>query len=237
MPALDLALFTGATDEEMARYHVLGGLQRVRRAFAATQVYPHLAELIRLRAALRQIADEAQSLRERRPGTLSGIDLDAGRLLYEKPEAEWLLFEALIDWALPLIEEVIEEGRTLYEFVDEHSRVETVGIVPAYQDEGYLLVPDARAARLRVLRYAVALFTRAEERYRSLRTAEIAEAPADAPPQEVKRALIAQRPDLPNPATYRLETDLDFPVEETVLPVAKRKLLQYLAVGGTTGRA
>jgi hypothetical protein len=32
-------------------------------------------------------------------------------------------------------------------------------------------------------------------------------------------------------------TDLHFPVEETMLPVAKRKLLHYLTLGGATGRA
>jgi hypothetical protein len=232
MPALDLAVFIGAHDEESTRYHVLHGLQQVRRAFGHNRVYPHLADLIHLRSALREIGDGSSALRER--GPLKEIDLEEGVLRYEEAEPHFP-FEALIAWALPLIEEAIEEGRAIYDFVDEHTAVEAVGIVPSYQDEGYLLVPDEAA--LRVIRYAVSIFTRHDERFRSLRTSAVDEVPGGAPPTELKRFLIGRYPDLPNPATYRVASELRFPVEETVLPVAKRKLLQYLAVGGATGRA
>ncbi len=232
MPALDLAFFTGARDEEASRYHVLHGLQQVRRAFGQNQVYPHLADLIHLRTALREIGEGSDALRGQ--GPLTGIDLEKGVLRYGEPEPR-LLFELLIAWALPLIEATIEEGRAIYDFVDEHTAVEAVGIVPPYQNEGYLLVPDGRV--LRVVRYAVSIFTRHDERFRSLRTTSVNEVPANALPHALKQFLVQHHPDLPNPATYRVATDIQFPVEETMLPVAKRKLLQYLAVGGTTGRA
>jgi hypothetical protein len=231
MPALDLAFFTGGRDSEWSRYRILGGFQEIRRAFCDNRVYPYLADLIHLRTALRTLADESDALRSR--GPLTGIDLEEGALRYEDSQGAALPFEDLVVWAMPLIEAAIEEGRAIYDFVDERTAVEAVGIVPAYQDEGYLLVPDGEA--LRVLRYAVSLFTRHDERFRSLRTASVDEAPGDTPPHELKRFLTARHPDLPNPATYRVATDLDFPVDETMLPVAKRKLLQYFALGGPTG--
>jgi hypothetical protein len=40
--------------------------------------------------------------------------------------------------------------------------------------------------------------------------------------------LIAEHRELPNPATYLCQTELDFPFQETILPVAKRKLLRRL---------
>ncbi len=231
MPSLDLALFTSAHDEESARYRVLHGLQEARRAFGENHVYPHLADLIHLHEAMQEVTGESEVLRGR--GQITGIDLNQGALRYEPTDEPAFLFETLIEWASPLIEDVIEEGRAIFDFVDEHTEVEAVGIVPSYQDEGYLLIPDSGA--LRILRYAVSIFTRHDERFRSLRTAVIGQAPADAPPHDLKQRLIAQHPDLPTPATYRLATDLDFPVEATILPVAKRKLLQYLAVGGALG--
>lgn len=230
MPALDLAFFTGTHDPESSRYRVLGGLQEVQRAFCDNRVYPHLADLIHLHTALRTLREESDALRPR--GSLTGFDQE-GTLHYEASEHTALPFEDLMAWSLPLIEAAIEEGRAIYDFVDERTVVETVGIVPAYQDEGYLLVPDGEA--LRVLRYAVSLFTRHDERFRSLRTSSVDGVPADAPPHELKQFLTARHPDLPNPATYRVATDLDFPVDETMVPVAKRKLLQYIALGGITG--
>ena len=219
MSMLDLDLFTTARDEESTRYRVLHGLQAARRAFGENLVYPHLADLIHLHESMQKVGQRAEALRGR--GTLTGIDLKDGTLRYDEADEPAFLFETLIEWAFPLVQEVIDEGRAIFDFVDEHTAVESVGIVPSYQDEGYLLVPDGGA--LRILRYAVSIFTRHDERFRSLRTADLGAAPADTPPHDLKQRLITQHPDLPTPATYRLATDLDFPVEATVLPVAKRE--------------
>jgi len=34
---------------------------------------------------------------------------------------------------------------------------------------------------------------------------------------------------MPNPAVYSIETDLKFPVDETLLPIAKRSLVRYIS--------
>jgi hypothetical protein len=34
---------------------------------------------------------------------------------------------------------------------------------------------------------------------------------------------------LPNPATYVIESELDIPLEETLLPIARRSLVKYVA--------
>jgi hypothetical protein len=235
MSILNFDLFSAASDEEAARYRILDALQSVRRAFAANEVYPHLGDLIRLHEALTRLTDAAGAVQERQQGPLRGIDLEEGQLIYGDAAELPLLADALARWALPRLADAIEEGRTLYEFVEQHAVVRAVGIVPSYQDEGYLLLPAP--PRVRVLRYAMALYEEPDGRYRALRTADIGEAPADVLPAQLKQRLVRAHPELPNPATYRVETDLDFPVDATLLPVAKRKLLQYLAMGGPAGRA
>jgi hypothetical protein len=47
--------------------------------------------------------------------------------------------------------------------------------------------------------------------------------------ENLKTELIKNRSDLPNPAVYSIETDLSFPVEETLLPVAKRSLVKFIS--------
>jgi hypothetical protein len=47
--------------------------------------------------------------------------------------------------------------------------------------------------------------------------------------ENIKSELIRHRTMLPNPAVYGIETDLRFPIEETLLPIAKRRLVRYLA--------
>jgi hypothetical protein len=235
MPNLRFDLFANASDEEAARFRVLDGLQRIRKAFARNEVYPHLAELIRLHETLCGLIDSVAAVRDRHQGPLCGIDLENGRLVFDEPEEYPLLPDELARWALPRLAEAIDEGRTLYEFVDAHANFQAVGIVPAYQDEGYLIIPAG--GRVRIFRYAMSLYDQPDGRYRSLRTSVVGEISTLVPSGEVKRQLVADFPELPNPATFRVDTDLDFPVEATVMPIAKRKLLQYLAVGGTTGAA
>ena len=47
--------------------------------------------------------------------------------------------------------------------------------------------------------------------------------------ENIKSELIKIRSELPNPAVYSIETELKFPVEETLLPVAKRRLVRYIS--------
>ena len=67
--------------------------------------------------------------------------------------------------------------------------------------------------------------------YRALKTVvleSLEEGTNRLPSESVKLLLMKKYQDLPNPATYRCEVDMDFPYSETVLPVGKRKLMAYL---------
>jgi Cu/Ag efflux pump CusA len=45
----------------------------------------------------------------------------------------------------------------------------------------------------------------------------------------MKGELLRARASLPNPAVYSVETELTYPLEETLLPIAKRRLVRYLS--------
>ena len=233
MSALSIELFAAATDEEAARYRILAGLQEAQRAFSKSRVYPHLGELIRLRRSLNAFIDGLEDFREALPGRVAGVDWENGALVYERSDGEQpLLAEGLARWAFPLLTDAVEEGRTLFEFVDARARLDAVGLMPAYQQEGYLLVPE-HSGQLFVLRYSVSSLADQTGRYRTLRTTPVdAELPPMAPPQHWRDALAEACPDLPAPALFRLDTDMSFPVEETMLPVAKRKLLRLVTDQG-----
>ena len=237
MTPLDLDVFTRAAyDPEGAQYRVLGGLKRVRAAFSHNQIYPHLSELIALYETLKSIMRRSDELRG--PGRVKEIDLERKQVVYEWPEldkGEMSDVTGLIEWALPQIQSAIEEGRTIFEFVDENLRLEEVGLVPSYVQEGYLLVPDRAAGALHILQYNLSIFSGAQEEYRSLKTTHlksVAHGRVPPSPRNIKLELMAERRDLPNPATYFFDTELSFPFEPTLFPVAKRKLMRYLYAQG-----
>ncbi|HMB94257.1 MAG TPA: hypothetical protein VKP65_25630 [Rhodothermales bacterium] len=242
MPDLHLHHFMQPGDDfERAQYRILSGLGEARTAFSRNIIYPHLGHLVHLHQDLRSLLQQLDGLREAMPGSLTALDPETGEPVYDKPASkgrELGFMEDLIHWALPHIKDAIGEGSTVFEFVEDNLYLEEVGILPSYVEEGYLITPDPQRQQQHILQYQISVFTRADERYRSLKTTLIKSIPQRGvypSPQSIKLDLLTENRDLPNPATYFFATDLDFPFEATVLPVAKRKLMQYLAEQG--GRA
>lgn len=220
---LTAAHFASATDPEAARYRILAALAEARRAFAANRVFPHLAALVGVRRTLADLAGGLARHRERPRGPATGVDWDAGRLVYAD-DAPPLLAEDLARWSQPLLEAAIDEGRALYDFADAHAPLAPLGLVPAYQREGFLIVSTDDAVR--ALRYHASILTGPDGRHLSLRTHDV---PVDlsplGAPADWKSALAAHAADLATPAAFHLHADLDLPLGETLVPLAKRKLL------------
>jgi hypothetical protein len=236
MKPLSLELFTGAVDDvEQTQYQILAGLQRAEAAFDKQRVYPHLGRLVTLHQGLMTVLERTEDFRSPDTGRITGIDWDEASVPSEWPElegAEMTVVEDLIRWALPQIRSTIEEGREVYEHVEENTELETVGIVPSYLQEGYLMVPDRKSDVLHVLRYELSTIHEEGEKHRALRTVHcrtVEQAGVDVHPSSIKLDLVEERRDLPNPATYFSNTDLQVPYKETLLPVVKRRLIRHLA--------
>lgn len=225
---------SGSKDFETRQYHVLEGLKQHYGEFSHNKLYPSLAELIYLHTALVNIMNNMSDLGGQMPHELQDVDLEEGKLVYKQSsmsDDDLMRAADLISWALPEIKQTIEEGISIFNFVEEHLHIEQVGIMPMYRDEGYWFVPEHRTALLHLLRYELSLFSSANERFRTLKTTsigEIEQREVSQSPESIKLRLIEQFHDLPNPATYICETDLDFPYTETILPVAKRKLMAQM---------
>jgi hypothetical protein len=236
MTPLTLDVFTGAVhDIERTQYQVLAGLKRAHDAFEEQRIYPYLGRLVKLYRSLETIIDRSERFRSARTGQIAEIDLENETIEYEWPEIDadkMSDVEDLMRWALPRVQDAIEEGKAVYEHVENSVELETVGIVPSYVQEGYLMVPDREEQQLHVLRYTLSIFTDEDERYRSLKTEHCKTVPqegVDVAPGSIKMELIEERDDLPNPATYCFQTDRVFPYQETLLPVAKRRFIRYLS--------
>ncbi len=235
LPALSLGTFIRAVnDTERTRFEVLNGLKTIRSNFHHNKIYPDLSTLVELFEGLQSITQSADNLRAKAHRSVKEVNLEERKVIYNETPISDTDFEQIRDlilWALPLIQDAIEEGKTMFEFVDENLALEVVGILPSYLEEGYIFVPDNATSLLHVLKYEISIFTGANEKYRSLKTSivkTLRQSPIAQPIQSMKLDLVREFPELPNPATYSFETDLEFPFQETILPVAKRRLLRHL---------
>ncbi len=229
---LSLDLFTRVRDDyEKRQYLILGELKKISGEFQYYKVYPHLSQLIELRRTLKEVVGRLNNLRSRFPKRIGKIDWINKTIEHEVVFVDGTDIKAvedLIRWALPHIESVIQEGIAVHEFVEKELSIEHVGILPSYRDEGYMFVPDNIGRKLNLFRFEVTIFKSSEDRYRSLKTTfikELIQGSARLSPGSIKLELIREVKEMPNPATYAIDTELDFPFHQTILPVAKRKLM------------
>lgn len=234
--SLNLELFTQVqSDFEVRQYKILAALKKISDDFQNNRIYPHLSGLVELRNTLTDIKDRLEDLRNDFPKRIKNIDLVNKIIEHEVvfvDGSDLSKVEDLIEWALPYIEAKIEEGKTIYEFVNKEIKIEEVGIVPSYIDEGYFFVPDNEEAKLLLFQYEISIFKSAQDRYRSLKTEflkALDQGRAQLSPNSIKLDLIREHKKLPNPATYAFQTELDFPFNETIFPVVKRKLMKQLS--------
>ncbi len=235
MATLTLDMFTqGSADVESAQYRILAALAALRKDIRQNALYPALGDLVELSSMLDTIQQNRDAYRTSLPQTLRGVDLERKTLLFDAVPADAESIERtfeLLRWAMPHVKGLAEEGMAMFEFVHQHLTIDPVGIMPLYQDEGYVFIPDHADNVVHVLRYELSLFSAEEEQYRAMRTFEVeAHVPASAleTPEDLKLALVEQHRELPNPATFLMDNDLDFPFDATILPVAKRKLMRHL---------
>lgn len=233
---LTLNLFTKVRDDiEKRQYIILAELKKISTEFQYYKIYPHLSGLIDIRRTLQDVIDRLSDLRSKFPKRISKIDWVNKTIEHDVvfvDGTDLKAVEDLITWALPRIDKVIHEGIAIHDYVEKELSVEHVGILPNYKDEGYFFLPDNQELKLILFRFEISIFQSAEDQYRSLKTKflkALKQGKAHLSPGSIKLELIREQKELPNPATYAFDTKLDFPFSQTILPVAKRKLMQTIA--------
>jgi hypothetical protein len=115
--------------------------------------------------------------------------------------------------------------------VEDKLNIFPVGLIPLETKEGYFFLSDGKVRDTKVYQYSLSIFEKHNEKYRSIKTEFIADWERNLVNtyEQIKSELIRHRTNLPNPAVYGIETELSFPIEETLLPIAKRSLVKYLS--------
>jgi hypothetical protein len=155
------------------------------------------------------------------------------QLLYEQMIADDELMqelESIIHYAMRKMNRTIKDGTEIYEMVEGSLNIAPVGLIPLDTQEGYLFLSDGRHRETLVYEYRLTIFERHDEKYRGIHTQYIDAYQRDLVHscEHIKTILIRQRKKLPNPAVYRVDTELTFPLNETLLPIAKRCLVKYI---------
>ncbi len=194
-----------------------------------------MAELVEHYRNLQLFKETKQSTAKGFPKEISRLDFEKFKIEYHQMfEDNELLGEIdeIVAFALPEMEKRLDLGREIYEEVEEQIEVFPIGIIPLRKEEGYFFLSDFPRRVVGVYYYGITIFENVQEKFRGIQTRFLFDYNISITQsyESVKYKLIAQNNELPNPAVYAVEFKQSYPLPETMLPVAKRRLVRLLSV-------
>src|SRR3954470_3003661 len=223
----------GYIDFELKKYTLLSYLQEINKYFNETKLYPQLADLIFHYNNIVAFRENKKHLQEHFPKKLTGLQIEKLQFLYEQMIEDNDLMhelEEIINYSADEMKTTISNGAEIYEFVEGNLTITPIGLVPLDIQEGYFFLSSGNTKSTHIYQYRLSIFEKHNEKFRSIKTSyiDLMQRSMVHTYENIKYELIRQRNELPNPAVYSIETELKFPVEETLLPIAKRSLVKFI---------
>jgi len=223
----------GSLDFEYKKYLLLDYLQEINRHFDKSKLYPNLADLVFHYNNLIDFKQNKILLQQAFPQRLTQADIDAVKLTYKKiieDDNSMQEIERIITFAISQMDPALQTGKEIYDFVESRLNIDPVGLVPLMPYHGYFSLRNGGERTNWVYEYQISIFESADDKYRgiNIQFVDTYEQSITNTPESIKLNLINRHRHLPNPAVYYVHSDISFPLEQTLLPVAKRSLVKYI---------
>lgn len=163
----------GHIDFEYKKYILLAYLQTAEKYFGEKKIYPFLHDLLFHYRNLTSIKNNTEKTERSFPKSISKLDLQNFTLQYEKMVSDNLYLDEIkniIDFAIPQIIKQIDTGKEIYELVEHSIRINTVGIIPFYKNEGYLFLKSRLINDTSVYYYELSLIENKDEKFQAMKT-------------------------------------------------------------------
>lgn len=225
----------GLIDFEYKQYLLLAYLEKVKKDFMQQLLYPSLSELVGHYTNLKMIKENKVMAMNSFPKRITKLDFKNFKIEYEdiaKQESEVMKeIDDIVNFAIPKVKKHLDDGKEIYELVEDKINISPIGIVPLYSDEGYMFVHPIDTKKVEVFEFQITIFEEAEEKFKGIKTNYITTFTKDVSNtyEKLKIELVSNIKKLPNPATYLVESALNLPLNETLLPIAKRSLVRYIS--------
>ena len=236
MTTLDLKKLTSCgSDWESNQYKILIKVREWLANFNKNKLFPSIEEAIQLNLALEDLLRENIECKLWFDNEIRGHSVNERVIVYEKAHQIGNQLDKLlnfIDWTLQLNRPVLEEGRIIKNFVEDNLHLSRVSKVEKnYHGKGYFCIPDNKNGILNTYLYEIIWDWSEENLYQRIQSQLVNSVPQSETKHMVKEWVINfinLSGDLHQPVAYVFETDLDFPYEETIFPIAEEKLLKHL---------
>jgi hypothetical protein len=229
-------LTSGLIDFEYKQYLVLAYLQAVKQDFDRVMLYPYLSDLVFHYQNLMDIKANKQLIYSNFPKEISRTDFEKLNLQYRTlVEDDDLLkvLEEIIMFALPQFQKKLDEGKDIYEYIEENLEIQPIGITPLNYEMGYFFLNQKDQKEMQVFEYQMTIFESANEKFRGINITFLESVIKSISQtfENIKLEIIRKYQRIAYPATYLIYSKVSCPVNETLLPVAKRLLVKHISSG------
>ena len=162
-------------------------------------------------------------LKSTNAGQIKSIDWGRLCFVYDIPEEAKEIIEInnIVEFGLDNLLPVHKIGREIFREIEQQIKWDTVGIVPNYKNEGYLLVQINKDINT----YYYKIFMN----YVDIELIDKREMSFFNTYENIKLDLIKERKSLPNPMVFILKTE-QYPIEETIIPIIKKNLASKILI-------
>ncbi len=224
----------GLIDAEYKSYVLMAYLTTVGKEFKEQKLFPGFSDLVQHYQNLLSVKTGRDQLKKAFPKELDRADWENFQLEFKDKtnEDEFMMeMDRIIDYSIPVMQSHLEDGKSLYQFVEQHLNISPVGLASLSSDEGFffLLAPPKKTTRIYF--YQSAMMHMPDGQYRAIHVNYVDEVSLGftSTLESIKLDLLRTYKKPTVPATYVIESEILVPWNESLLPVAKRSLVEYLA--------
>jgi len=227
-------LTDGLIDFEYKKYVLLAYLKKTRESFGRVELYPFLTDLVFHYRNLLTLKENKTLIYDSFPKELSLESFQKLEISYRKiieDDSVMQEIESIVEFALPQFKSSLDEGSSIYDYVESQCELSPIGLTSLYTNEGYLFVSQPPQKDTDVYRYQVSIFDNANESMRGLNTKFLKTTMRSFSNsyENMKLQLLKEFTELPNPSVYLITSKLKFPYEQTLMPIAKRLLIKHIS--------
>lgn len=225
-------LTDGTLDVEYKKYLLLAYLQTVNKDFEEEKYYPHYWDLRRHYSQVTELKQAKLRLSEKFRRVPSGVNTSSWSFTYELLEdyssAHLQEVSEILDFAETGFAQTLRRGAKEIKTIEAELQVQSVGLLPLHKQEGYLLIHTSHSHPTFVYQYSLSLFDPDTDRLVHTKLIDQVSINLSFTFEHLKRRLISERKELPNPATFLVRSSKDYPIEETLLPLSKQLVIKYI---------
>jgi uncharacterized protein YktA (UPF0223 family) len=224
----------GLIDLEYKTYVLLAYLSDIQKEFDQKKIYPSYSDLYKNYKNLIEVKEGREKIKQAFPKQLSSADFQNLKLEYSIKAAENDFFEVmdkLLEYSIPAMEGQLKYGMEMYRLVDSNLHISELGIQALDNHQGYFFLMAPPKKETSVYQYNLTKVHLPDGQYRAIHVSHLDRVSLSFSHtlESLKTELVKKSESKTFPATFLIESDVFVPWEESLLPVAKRRLIEFLS--------